>query len=102
MHRGRWIEAAAVTLALAAVVGGYMSLAWYGFDLLDEGYFLTNARRVQLGGLPYRDFDAPYTPGIFYLYAWLLDWLGSSMVVLRTPAVIGRGVTFLLLYLLGR
>lgn len=95
-------ELAAALAVVGAVCAWYLSLAWYGFDLLDEGYFLTHARRVQLGGLPYRDFDTPYTPGIFYLYAWLLDWVGSSMVALRTPAVIGRGLTFLLLYVLGR
>ncbi|HET7769784.1 MAG TPA: glycosyltransferase family 39 protein, partial [Chloroflexota bacterium] len=102
MSRGRAVEAAAVCLALAAVVAGYLSLAWYGFDLLDEGYFLTHARRVQLGGLPYRDFDTPYTPGVFYLYAWLLERFGPSMELLRTPAVIGRALTFLALYLLAR
>jgi hypothetical protein len=102
MSRGRLVEAAAVTLALAAVVAGYLSLAWYGFDLLDEGYFLTHARRIQLGGLPYRDFDTPYTPGVFYLYAWLLDRFGPAMELLRTPAVVGRAFTFGALYLLAR
>lgn len=102
MGRGRIVEVAAVALALTAVTAGYMSLAWYGFDLLDEGYFLTHARRIQLGGLPYRDFDAPYTPGIFYLYAWILDRFGAGMELLRAPAVIGRTVSFLALYLLAR
>jgi hypothetical protein len=96
-----WALAAALVV-VGAICAWYLSLAWYGFDLLDEGYFLTHARRIQLGGLPYRDFDTPYTPGIFYLYAWLLDWVGSSMVALRTPAVLGRGLTFLLLYVVGR
>src|SRR5688572_14999568 len=102
MHRGRLAEAAVVCASLAAVVAGYLSLAWYGFDLLDEGYFLTHARRIQLGGLPYQDFDSPYTPGVFYLYAWLLERFGPSMELLRAPAVIGRALTFLALYLLAR
>ena len=102
MRRGHFVEAAAVVLALAAVYAGYMSLVWYGFDLLDEGYFLTHARRIQLGGLPYLDFDTPYTPGVFYLYAWILERFGAGMELLRAPAVIGRVVSFLALYLLAR
>ena len=67
-------------LLLVVSLGGafYASLAWYGFDLLEEGYFLTHARRVQAGGLPYRDFSTPYTPGVFYLYAWMMDWIGPT------------------------
>jgi hypothetical protein len=88
---------------VAAIVGLlYVSLAWYGFDPLEEGYFLTNARRVQLGGLPYRDFDAPYTPGVFYLYAWMMSWLGQNLVALRVLQVIGRIVYCLALYSAGR
>src|SRR5919204_1797867 len=60
-------ELALACLAVALVCAGYLALAWYDFDLLDEGYFLTHARRVELGGLPYRDFSTPYTPGVFYL-----------------------------------
>src|SRR5688572_28385339 len=100
MHRGRLVECAAVALAPGALMAGYLSMAWYGFDLRDEGYFLTHARRIQLGGLPYRDFDTPYAPGVFYLYAWLLERFGAGMELLRTPAVIGRVISFGALYLL--
>ena len=95
-------ELVLVCLAVALVCAAYLALAWYDFDLLDEGYFLTHARRIQLGGLPYRDFSTPYTPGVFYLYAWILDHFGPNMVALRTPGVLGRGAEFLALYLLGR
>jgi hypothetical protein len=95
-------EVALAAVVVALVCAGYLALAWYDFDLLDEGYFLTHARRVELGGLPYRDFSTPYTPGIFYLYATILAHFGPNMVALRTPAVLGRGIEFLALYLAGR
>ena len=95
-------EAAVVGLVLALVCLVYYSLRWYGFDLLEEGYFLTNARAVQLGHLPYRDFDTPYTPGVFYLYARLMDWFGTDLTVLRTWQIGGRVAFFLALYLCGR
>ena len=97
----RW-EAIAVAALLALVAVCYLSLRWYGFDVLEEGYFLTNARVVQHGGLPYRDFDAPYTPGIFYLYAWMMDRLGPDLLAMRTLQTAGRIVCYVALYLCGR
>ena len=94
---------AALVSALAALIGGfYLSFAQYGFDVLEEGYFLTNAWRVMQGDVPYRDFDAPYTPGIFYLYAWIFERFGRNVVVLRELHVIARVVFFLALYATGR
>lgn len=89
--------------AVAALLGGvYLSFAQYGFDVLEEGYFLTNAWRVWQGDVPYRDFDAPYTPGIFYVYAWMFEHIGRSVVVLRELHVAARFVFFLALYAAGR
>ncbi len=101
--KGSWRgEALVVGLLLALIGGAYFSLRWYGFDLLEEGYFLANARRVQLGGLPYRDFDTPYTPGVFYLYAWLMEWLGPNVAALRSLQIVGRLVAVGALYVAGR
>ncbi len=91
---------AGLTSALVCI--GYLWVSWYGFDLLEEGYFATHSRRVQLGGLPYRDFSTPYTPGIFYLGALLMDWFGTDVVTLRLPQVISRVVLSLALYSAGR
>ena len=91
---------AGLTSALVCI--GYLWVSWYGFDLLEEGYFSTHSRRVQLGGLPYRDFSTPYTPGIFYLGALLMDWFGTDVVTLRLPQVISRVVLSLALYSAGR
>jgi len=91
---------AGLTSALVCI--GYLWVSWYGFDLLEEGYFSTHSRRVQLGGLPYRDFSTPYTPGIFYLGALLMDWFGTDVVTLRLPQVISRVALSLALYSAGR
>ena len=76
-------------LISALVCIAYLWVSRYGFDLLEEGYFSTHSRRVQLGGLPYRDFSTPYTPGIFYLGARLMDWFGTDVVTLRLPVSAG-------------
>jgi hypothetical protein len=95
-------EVLLVLLIAGLICTFYASLAWYGFDLLEEGYFLTHARRVQEGGLPYRDFSTPYTPGVFYLYAWLMDWIKADLITLRLVSVWARAVAFLALYVCGR
>jgi|GEM_PF-6248223 len=80
----------------------YLSFAQYGFDILEEGYFLANAQRVLEGDLPYRDFNTPYTPGVFYLYAWLMEQAGNNLVILRITQVVSRGIFALALYAAGR
>ena len=57
---------------------------------------------MQLGGLPYRDFSTPYTPGVFYLYAWMMEALGADLLALRVLSVLARAVTFAGLYLCAR
>ena len=92
----------AITALAALVAGVYLSFAQFGFDVLEEGYFLTNAWRVLQGDVPYRDFNAPYTPGIFYLYAWIFEHFGRNVVLLRELHVAARFVFFLALYAAGR
>jgi hypothetical protein len=99
---GAWGESAVVLSVVAVMCAAYYSFAHYGFDILEEGYFLANAQRVQAGDLPFRDFNAPYTPGVFYLYAWLMDHVGPNVVALRALQVLGRGVLVLALYAAGR
>jgi hypothetical protein len=97
-----WGEVAVAMAVTALVCAVYYSFAHYSFDILEEGYFLTNARRVQMGDLPYRDFNAPYTPGIFFVYAWLMEHVNADVVTLRTLHVVARGAFILALYALGR
>ena len=97
-----------VAVLVGLVCAAYLSLVRYGFNkdwgvfLVEETFFAQHARRVQLGALPYRDFSIPYTPGVFYLHAWLLEWLGPDLVVLRVPQVACRAVFCLALYAAGR
>src|SRR5919197_4291332 len=49
---------------------------------MDEGYFAEQAARVRRGGLPYRDFDSLYTPGLLYLHAGLFLLAGQPHVIL--------------------
>ncbi|HEU5316281.1 MAG TPA: hypothetical protein VFX49_09245 [Chloroflexota bacterium] len=94
---------ALVAIGVAALVAAlYLSFAQYGFDVLEEGYFLSNARRVLEGDVPYRDFNTPYTPGIFYLYAWMMERVGANLVALRVVHVAARFVYVLALYAVGR
>src|ERR687883_1352616 len=93
-------EPLAVGLGTLAVLGAYAWIARYGIDLVDEGYFLDLASRVQHGQLPYRDFDTYYTPGLFYLQAGALALLGPNVLTLRLPMVGLRLACGLLLYVL--
>jgi hypothetical protein len=97
-----WREALVVIAVVALASSGYLALTGYGFDLLEEGYFVSHARRVQLGAVPYRDLSVPYTPGVFYLYAWVMDWFGPGIVALRCLQVAARVVLYVTLYALGR
>lgn len=91
-----------VMLGALAVLGAYVWLARYGLDLVDEGYFLDLATRVQHGQLPYRDFDTYYTPGIFYLHAAVLTLFGADALPVRVVMVGIRVACALLIYRLAR
>ena len=70
--------------------------------MVDEGYFMDLSNRVLHGALPYRDFDAYYTPGVFYLFALVLKVFGASMGPVRLLMAGLRAATALLLLVLGR
>src|SRR4051812_11882268 len=86
----------------ASVVLAY---GWWGHlwgHLLDEGYFLDLANRVQNGALPYRDFATYYTPGVFYLFAAAFKLFGTNLLTIRWLMALLRGVCLLLVYGLTR
>jgi hypothetical protein len=101
-------EGAVVAVLVGLACAAYLSLVRYGFNkdwgvfLVEETFFAQTARRVLLGALPYRDFSIPYTPGVFYLHARLMEWLGPDLVVLRAAQVACRAVFCLALYAAGR
>jgi hypothetical protein len=96
------VEVVAVLVAAALAFAYYAWSSRYWIDLLDEGYFLYLASRVQAGDLPYRDFDTYYTPGIFYLFAWTFNLFGLSVVPIRLLMAAMRVLLGLLLYRLTR
>src|SRR5919199_5518612 len=95
-------EPLAVGLGTLAVLGAYAWMTRYRIDLVDEGYFLDLASRVQHGQLPYRDFDTYYTPGLFYVQAAALALFGPNVLVSRALMVGLRVACGLLLYTLAR
>lgn len=67
---------------------------------LDEGIILQGAQRILDGQVLYRDFFSFFTPGSYYLLAWVWHVFGDSYLVAHTlVAVVGAGfspVTYLL------
>lgn len=49
----------------------------------DEGVFLTIASRILDGKLPYKDFFDHKTPGIYFLFAPLIDLFGKNIFNLK-------------------
>jgi hypothetical protein len=68
----------------------------------DEGIALQGAERILRGEVPYRDFFSFYTPGSFYLVAFLFRIFGDSLVVARTSLAAAGAVCAVITYLLTR
>lgn len=66
----------------------------------DEGIVLQGAERIQRGEVPYRDFFSFYTPGSFYLAAFLFRVFGDSLVVVRMSLAVAGAVCSVITYLL--
>jgi len=102
LRHGRSLELAAVGTAVLLVAAGYACLSHVGVDMVDEGYFLDLASRIQHGQLPYRDFDTYYTPGMFYLNSAVLSLFGANVMPPRLLMAGVRVACALLAYLLAR
>lgn len=61
----------------------YLFFANKGIDLFDEGYYVHLSERIFHGEIPYKDFALQYTPGYFYLLAFLYKIFGPSILVGR-------------------
>src|SRR5438128_2028381 len=68
----------------------------------DEGIVLQGAERILRGEVPYRDFFSFYTPGSFYLIAFIFRFIGDSLVVARLSLAIVGAVCSVITYLLVR
>lgn len=93
---------AATGAALFAVALAYFALlAPYGLELADEGHLLHQIQRVYLGQEPYADFHTGYSPGGFYLNAWLLQAFGDNLLVIRFSLALLNAASVLLLWWLA-
>src|SRR6266567_8739555 len=68
----------------------------------DEGIVLQGAERILGGQVPYRDFFSFYTPGSFYLVAWLFRIFGDSFLVARTSLAVCGALGSVVTYSLAR
>src|SRR5438874_4358909 len=68
----------------------------------DEGIVLQGAERILRGEVPYRDFFSFYTPGSFYLVAFLFRFAGDSLVVARIGLAVAGAICSAITYLLAR
>ena len=85
-------------LVLGLVVAAEIVLLPLGIDDLDEGYFAELASRVVRGQMPYRDFEALYTPGLLYLHAMAFAALDEpSLLAMRVLGVCFRAGLVLML-----
>jgi hypothetical protein len=98
----RVVRPVAVLVVVAQVVLSVITL-FAPPDLYDQGIYLSTARFVADGFLPYRDFEYPYGPGLSYLDATLVWAHLDSMVAHRVLWALGRlAITLLLLRLAAR
>ncbi len=68
----------------------------------DEGIVLQGGERILRGEIPYRDFFSFYTPGSFYLVAFVFRVFGDSLVVARMSLAAAGAVCSVITYLLAR
>ncbi|HEY0580539.1 MAG TPA: hypothetical protein VGE94_00045, partial [Chloroflexota bacterium] len=89
--------------AIAGCLAIDAALVRVGLDDLDEGYFAEQALRVLRGDLPYRDFEALYTPGLLYLHAGLFAAAGGpTLVGMRLASLLARALLAAAMFGLGR
>jgi hypothetical protein len=67
-------------------------------DFYDEGVILQGAERIARGGLPYRDFQAVYAPGQFYIVAAAFRTFGITTLTERLVDCAERLALALALY----
>src|SRR5437764_1933866 len=97
-HRDRFIAVLVFVMSLA-----YLSIFHHYTSLEpDEGIVLQGAERILRGEVPYRDFFSFYTPGSFYLAAFLFRVAGDSLVVARIGLAVAGAICSVITYLLAR
>jgi hypothetical protein len=78
-HKLLFLDLSLILLALFY----YLFFVNKGLVLADEGYYVHYAERIAHGQIPYKDFILQYTPGYFYLLAFLYKVFGAQILVGR-------------------
>ena len=68
----------------------------------DEGIVLQGAERILRGEVPYRDFFTFYTPGSFYLVAFVLKLFGDTLIAARISLAVSGAACAIITFLLAR
>jgi hypothetical protein len=90
------LYAAAVILVSLLYLGGLIGYAQRRPIDGDEGFYITAARLVWEGKVPYRDFFYQQAPLLPYLYSWIWALRPGSLVAMRMLSATCGGLTVLL------
>ncbi|MDA9074609.1 hypothetical protein N9K21_04540 [Amylibacter sp.] len=66
--------------------------------LVDVTYQLSNAYRLNLGQMPYVDFDLVLTPGTYYVMKWILDLFGPQYLNQILLVALTQSINIMLFY----
>ena len=69
---------AGIAFVIAIATIAHLLLSSHGFNPTDEGYYLSNARRILDGEVPHRDFITLRPAGAYLLFAPVVAFAGDS------------------------
>lgn len=75
-----WTALTGILFVLAVALVAHLAFSAHGFNPTDEGYYLSNARRVLDGEVPHRDFITLRPAGAYYLFAPVVALAGDSTI----------------------
>lgn len=95
-----------IALLFVGAVGGTLFLlarpVKTPLNYYDEGLVLLNATNVLNGDVPYKDFWTIYSPGYYYMLAFVFKVLGATVLVARIFDLVQRAILALAIYLTAR